>query len=119
MAIRKNLLIVDDSQVARMMIRGYIQDFHPDWQIDEASDAEQALLLLKSNEYHMATIDLNMPGMNGLELCEQIKVKDKNIRLILLTANIQKATQQKAEALQIEFVTKPVTEAKIRAMLAR
>lgn len=112
-----SMLVVDDSQVARMMIKGYSQDLRPDWQIHEAENGEKALSLAQDNHYQLITLDLNMPGMDGFELAQKIAEKQPQASLFVITANIQPAIQQKARERRLHFITKPVTEDKIRSMV--
>ena len=107
------ILVVDDSRVSRMLIRAIITHKDPQAEIIEASNGEEALEKVKSAQVTMATLDLNMPGMDGLVLASKLLEKFPNAKIGLLTANIQEAVRQKADALGIGFISKPITEEKI------
>lgn len=107
---RKTLLIVDDSRVARLMLRSFISALRPEWHIVEAEDGEKAIALTTTETPHYATLDYNMPGMNGMELAEVLAASFPQLKMTLLTANIQDPVQQRAAALGIDFVAKPITE---------
>ena len=111
------ILIVDDSRVSRMMINAIIRNTHADWRIEEAVNADDAMDKLKGISPMLAIIDYNMPGMDGLSLCEQIRQLSPDTRITLLTANVQDALRSKAEAMGIGFVGKPITEDKIKSLL--
>lgn len=104
------MLIVDDSRVARLMLRSIIGAMRPEWRIVEAENAEAAIALTTQDPPHYATLDYNMPGMNGMELAERLAASFPELKLVLLTANIQEPIRQRAATLGIHFVAKPITE---------
>ena len=115
----KTVLIVDDSRVARMKVRKLVAAAHPDWSIIEAGDGTEALEKTESNAVDLMTIDLNMPGMDGLTLATRLREKCPAAHMALLTANIQDSVRHRAEALGIDFITKPLTEDSILACISR
>lgn len=114
---KKILLVVDDSRVSRMMIRTFVLDKQPDWQILEATTGEEALKQLRENMPDYVSIDMNMPGMDGIEAAERIKQICPSAKIALLTANVQDSSRQKAQAHGIGFVAKPITAASIQQAL--
>lgn len=113
----KNIMIVDDSRVSRMMIKNIVVDQHQDWKIVEAGNAEEALKLCTEFTPDYFSVDLNMPGRDGLELIDLLKPKFKSAKFALLTANIQQATHVRAENLGVRSFNKPVTLESISQML--
>ena len=67
------VLIVDDSRLSRMMIRAFITQAHPDWTIIEASNGQEAIEKTATQTVDLMTIDLNMPGMDGFEMCKRVR----------------------------------------------
>lgn len=112
-----SVLVVDDSRMSRMMLTSIIKDLHPDWSVETAEDGKGALALATTKAFDIFTIDFNMPGMNGLELAEQLKLLFPNAKMALLTANVQDTIKGKAEALGIQFIPKPITTDKISAYI--
>ncbi|MEW4983952.1 MAG: response regulator [Cycloclasticus sp.] len=112
-----NVLIVDDSRMSRMMLTTIIKDAHPDWNIEPAEDGASALALASANSFDIFTIDFNMPGINGLELAEQLKPLFPKAKMALLTANVQDSIQAQAKTLGIDFIAKPITADKITAFV--
>ena len=112
-----NILIVDDSKVSRMLISNFIKDQRPDWLICEAANADEALQLVDNTNFNYASVDINMPGMDGLELTEQLRENHPLLRVCLLSANIQQASQQRAKELGAGFAKKPITEQCINAAI--
>jgi len=116
---QNSILVIDDSRMSRMMLSTIIKDLHPDWIIEAAEDAEAALKLTKTKSFDMFTIDFNMPGINGLELAEKLKVDFPSAKMALLTANIQDSIRNKAEAVGVEFIAKPITVEKVIAFVGQ
>ena len=65
----------------------------------------------------MGIFDLNMPGMDGLELAQAIKSQQPDTRIALLTANVQDSIRERAEAMGVSFFRKPITEKVITEIL--
>jgi len=114
----KTLLIVDDSKVSRMMLIALIKDKHPDLQLIEAEHAEDAQQKIEGKHIDYFSVDLNMPGLNGLELIKILKPKYPNSKFALFTANIQESTHEQANKLDILCVNKPITEESVSKMLS-
>ena len=106
----KTFLIVDDSMMTRMMVKTIVTEHFPEWEIISAKDAEDALNQVAEKDFDLATVDMNMPGMTGLELIPYLKKKQPNAKIALLTANIQQSIRDQAEKLGIEVMNKPVKE---------
>lgn len=119
MAADKQVLVVDDSRVARLMIRSIVSGVHPEWAITEAGDGDSALERLGETDFDLVILDYNMPGMDGLEVAAKMRERNPDVAISMLTANIQDSIQQKAAQLGVGFAKKPITEDKIRDILAR
>lgn len=112
------VLIVDDSRLSRLMIRTFIAQAHPDWRIIEASNGQEALEKTATQAVDLMTIDLNMPGMDGLTLAAQLQHNHPTAHITLVTANIQESVRHRAAAAGMGFIAKPVTADNILACLA-
>jgi len=116
----KVLVIDDDPQIRRVMrstltAHGY--------QVNDARSGEEGLEELRKSSYDLVLLDMNMPGMGGMETCRMIR-SSSEIAIIMLTVN--NAERQKVEALDAgadDYVTKPFSTpellARIRATLRR
>jgi CheY-like chemotaxis protein len=111
------LLIIDDSRVSRMMIKQLVASKHPDWNILEAADGEAGLQLCAENDIDYFSIDLNMPGIDGLKVIEQLQQNNSTRSMVLMTANIQEAIFKRALQLGASCIHKPITEESIGRML--
>jgi CheY-like chemotaxis protein len=84
----------------------------------EAGDGAAALALL--DDAHpdlLAVLDMNMPGMSGLNWPSGSAPAIPDMKLALLTANVQEAIQRRAAALGVRFFRKPIGEAVIADIL--
>jgi CheY-like chemotaxis protein len=114
----KQILIVDDSRVSRLMARQYILSLHAGWVVEEAASGEEALEKIASFTPALVLIDVNMPGMGGLAAAEQLRRRLPQAHISLLTANVQTATRSRAAEIGVGFMEKPVTEARIAQLIA-
>ncbi len=109
------ILIVDDSKLSRMVLKRQLNELGYS-EILEAEDGRKALELV--NECDVVFVDLLMPGMSGEELVEKIKRINENIKIIVLTANIQEKVKERMEKYGITyFVPKPITKEKIKKVI--
>ncbi len=109
----KVMLIVDDSRLSRMMSSAFVKEAQPTWKILEAEDGNKALEITQDKQIDYATIDMNMPGMDGICLGAKLRERFPKARLSMLTANVQSAVRKKAENAGLEFIEKPITKDKI------
>ena len=113
MTSQVNILIVDDTLLARAMLRKFVTKTKPNWQLLEAKDGNDALMKVNGKSIDVALIDYNMPGMTGLDLGRRLRERFPNIIMALVTANIQDYIADEARSLGIAFISKPVDEEKI------
>jgi len=107
----KVVLIVDDSIVSRMMVRGTVESFLPDVSIIEAKGGDHCLsLLTPESKIDIALFDYNMPGMTGIELISAVEKMISIPKRALLTANIQDEVKQQAEQAGVTFLNKPIDD---------
>lgn len=114
---KNTVLVVDDSRVSRLMARQFILSKQPTWSVIEAGTGEEALEKVRGLSPLLILIDVNMPGMGGVAAAEQLRAACPGSHISLVTANIQNATRQRANDLGIGFLEKPITEARIHALL--
>lgn len=84
----KRVLIVDDAIDLGRMLQDALKVMHPEIPITVVPSAEEALLELTRFSFDLLVTDLRLPGMNGLELIRKIRVRQPNIKVILMTALI-------------------------------
>ena len=115
---KMRVLIVDDSPLSREVLRRTLE-LDPRLTVaGEAKTGEEAVSQVRLLKPHLITMDLNMPGMGGMAAAEQLRQEWPAVPISLLTANVQTATRERAAALGLGFVEKPITEARIATLLA-
>jgi CheY-like chemotaxis protein len=113
-----NVLIVDDSKLARMVVSSTIRRIRPDWKLQEATSAQAALDAVAGGLVDVALVDFNMPGMDGLELLAKIRETHPKMPVALVSANLQDEILARTRELNASFVAKPVTDDTLGAFLS-
>ncbi|MEN6348767.1 MAG: response regulator [Syntrophomonas sp.] len=111
--MKRKILSVDDSAIARIMTKGGIEALG--YEFLEASDGQEALDVLanKGSEIALILLDWSMPGMNGLEFLIIIKADSryKEIPVMVVTTESEKTSIIKAIQLGVSnYLLKPFEE---------
>ena len=112
------VLIVDDSKLARMIMASAFRRIRPDWELSEATSAEEALGAISAGAIDIALIDFNMPGTDGLELLADIRKIRPSMPVAVVSANLQDEIIGRARELNAGFVAKPLTDDALGAFLS-
>ena len=81
----KKIIFVDDEIPILEMIEEYFDEFEG-YQIFTSNNGEEALEIIKRENISVIVTDIQMPVMNGLELCKAIRKFDQTVAIIALTA---------------------------------
>jgi two-component system chemotaxis response regulator CheY len=109
-----NVLVVDDSSLARRTLRQLLEDMGHT--VEEATDGAQAIERYFLNHHDLVILDMVMEGMYGLEVLMKFKQLNPDVRVIVVTADIQNTTKAEVRAAgAAALINKPV----IRDELAR
>jgi len=120
MSKAKILIVDDEPQLRRVMsttlvANGYI--------VEQARTGEEALNKLREQKYDLVLLDLNMPGIGGLETCREIRWSCDVAIIILSVRNTEKDKVQALDSGADDYVSKPFSTpellARIRAALRR
>lgn len=107
----QKLLIVDDEAHIRMLIEQTLEDLEDEGvELLFAENGEQALQLIQKEKPNLVFLDVMMPKMNGMEVCQKVKkeLKLENVYIILLTAKGQEVDRQKGLDMGADrYMTKP------------
>ena len=109
------VLIVDDEAAIRRALRPPLAELG--FQITEASRGEEALQLLHANPVDVVLLDINMPGIGGIETLRRIRAFAPRLPVLMVT--VRDGEEEKVEALELgadDYVTKPFS---IKELLAR
>jgi CheY-like chemotaxis protein len=113
-----NVLIVDDSKLARMVVMSALRRIRPDWNAIEATSAKEAISAVENKDVQIALIDFNMPGTDGLELVARLRKTDPEMPIAVVSANLQDEIIARARELNAAFVGKPLTDEALGAFLS-
>ena len=116
------LLIVEDDSALRRSLRTTLGVLG--FEVGEASNGEDALARLRMVDYEAVLLDINMPGIGGIETCRRIRHIFTRLPILMLT--VRDSEDDKVEALEVgadDYVTKPFQTreltARIRAAIRR
>jgi len=103
---RGKVLIVDDEASLRRALRVTLASLG--FEVGEASTGEQALALLGADHYDVVLLDIEMPGIGGIETCKEIKRLSPRPVVLMLT--VRDSEEDKANAFEAgadDYFTKP------------
>jgi len=78
------ILVVDDEYNIRLLYKEELQD--EGYEVSLAANAEEAFQAIEENLPDLITLDIKMPGMNGIEFLRKFKEGEKDIPVILCSA---------------------------------
>ncbi len=93
------ILIADDHEIVRRGLSSLLGDALPEAQLVEASDGLAALAQLDAEPFDLAVLDLNMPGMSGLDVLEDSRRRHPDTAVIVLTVFSEDAHAVRAYSL--------------------
>jgi two-component system KDP operon response regulator KdpE len=109
------ILLVDDESAIRRALRPPLLELG--FQVADVSRGEDALQVLHSGAFDVVLLDVNMPGIGGLETLRRMRALAPRLPIIMLT--VRDAEEEKVEALELgadDYVTKPFST---RELIAR
>lgn len=101
-----NILIVDDEEGIRTSLGAYLR--LEGYQVGSAASGKEAIEALRETKYNIVLLDINMPGMDGLETLRAIKAIDFSIQVIMMTAySTFDKTMKSLEYGATDYILKP------------
>ncbi|MCR6110609.1 response regulator transcription factor [Bacillus sp. A301a_S52] len=121
MADEAKILVVDDEERIRRLLKMYLE--REEYDVDDAENGEKALQMALDTDYDLIVLDLMMPGIDGIEVCEEIR-KHKATPIIMLTAKGEETNRvQGFEAGTDDYIVKPFSPRevvlRVKALLRR
>jgi len=115
------ILVVDDEDRIRRLLKMYLE--RENFMIEEAANGQEALEMALENEYDAILLDIMMPEMDGIEVCEEIR-KEKTTPIIMLTAKGEESNRvQGFEVGADDYIVKPFSPRevvlRVKAILRR
>jgi two-component system response regulator MtrA len=115
------LLLVEDDLDLAAAVKMALED--EGWQVEHAADGETGLRRAESGEHELAILDVRLPGINGFDLCRQLR-RSSNMPVLFLTARASET--DKVVGLELggdDYLAKPFgmreLRARVRALLRR
>jgi len=109
------ILVVDDESAIRRALRPPLVELG--FQVVDATRGEEALQMLRGGGFDVVLLDVNMPGIGGIETLRRIRSFAPRLPVLILT--VRDAEAEKVEALELgadDYVTKPFS---MRELIAR
>lgn len=107
----KKILVIDDFADIRKMFCYALED--TPYSVDTAASGKKGIVLHRKNKYDLIFLDLNMPGMNGVEVLYKIRKFDKEVPVYIVTAFYQEFIEGLTLAnncgLKFEVINKPIS----------
>ena len=103
---QSRVLVVDDEPSIRRALHTTLSGLG--FEIEEAAGGEQAVSFVRSGHYNAALLDINMPGMGGIEACRAIRRLSPQLPILMLT--VRDNPDDKIDALDAgadDYITKP------------
>ena len=102
----KFILIVDDNRINQVVTKRILEKRN--FICDVAEDGYQAIKMAKKKDYDLILMDVNMPGITGLEACEKIRKFNTKVPVVALTAvEIEEIREEIFKAGMTDIIVKP------------
>ena len=115
-AMKYNVLVIEDNRDIAHLVQLHLKDIQCD--SDIATDGEHGLALFNQHDYDLVVLDLMLPGMDGLDVCRQLRAQPGYVPILMLTA---KATElDRVLGLEVgadDYLTKPFSIAELVARI--
>jgi len=111
----KKILIIEDNRDLAYLLEGHLRDLA--FQVDLSFDGIAGLAKADSDNYDLVILDLMLPGLDGVEICQRLRRKSSYVPILMLTA--KSSEMDRVVGLEVgadDYVTKPFS---IRELLAR
>ncbi|MDX1295740.1 MAG: DNA-binding response regulator, partial [Sulfurimonadaceae bacterium] len=112
-----NALYVEDDPIVAEQTRTLLENYFST--VYYCSNAEDGLKVLEEQPVHLLITDIELPGMNGLELCETIRKSNNQMPIFITTMHNHKDLLMKAVKLNlVDYLVKPITVSNITESLS-
>jgi CheY-like chemotaxis protein len=113
------ILLVDDSNLVRTLVKNRLAGLNPSWEISEARTGSEALDQIVILKPEVAMLDLSLPDMLGETLARQIRQLSPITKIVLCSITEERLLTQVAEHVGADaFISKTASTEEFRATLA-
>ncbi|MFY8350145.1 response regulator [Pseudoalteromonas sp. SSM20] len=111
------VLVCDDSLIARKQVVRFFKS-HDDFVVSQAQNGQEALDLLRQQEFGLLCLDLTMPVMDGLGVLANLKAENIHLHTVIISADIQPEMKQRvADYGVLGFIEKPFKDEAFSSLL--
>lgn len=111
-------ILVDDEMLALQHLKKKLGELGTVEVVDTFSNAESFLNVMEQLDFQVAFLDIEMPGLDGLDLAKIIKEWNKNIYIVFVTANRNYAIQA-FELQSLDYLLKPILKYRLEKTIIR
>jgi two-component system, OmpR family, KDP operon response regulator KdpE len=116
MTSQGRILITDDEPDLRRALNGTLHALG--FEITEAANGEQAVERMETGRFHAVLLDINMPGIGGIEACRRLRRIAPGLQILMLTVRDSEGDKVRAlDAGADDFITKPFSIPELAARL--
>ena len=120
----KKILIADDEQPLRLLVRATLEDESGEgrYEIIEAADGNEALEMARKERPELILLDIQMPGLSGLEVCKMLKDDPvtSDLMIVMLTARGQQSDRERGFAAGADdYFAKPFSPLELLQLVDR
>lgn len=106
----KRILVIDDDKSVRLSFKMALEDRQ--LYIDTAESGEIGIEMMAAQKYDLVFLDLQMPGMNGIQTLRGLKKIDENVPVFIVTAFhrefLSRLKEAEKDGIEFEIVNKPL-----------
>jgi len=112
---KRSILVIDDTPEDIAILNEELKD---DYRVQAATDHETAMQILRSTPPDLILLDVMMPGMDGYQLCRELKAESSTSHIPVIFVTAKDAAENEAAGFSlgcVDYITKPVNPALVKA----
>jgi len=116
--VRARVLVADDEPSIRFVLRESLEE--EGCEVVDVADGDSALAELSARRFHVAFLDIRMPGLTGLELLDRLTTLGTGVAVVIMTA--QNTFENAVEAMKrgaLDYLVKPFGIAEVKALVTK
>jgi DNA-binding NarL/FixJ family response regulator len=90
------MLVVEDGVKVGEIMTGFLRFWFPEFQVENAISGEEAVNVALLRKHRVMLMDINLPGMNGIEATRKIKELDPTVVIVIVTIHGSNRYQEEA-----------------------
>ena len=115
----ERILVIDDEPDMLILMSMIIEE-NTEWEVETTNNPSEGLKMAMESDYDLVIADLKMPGLDGLEVFEELKEMNPDIPVIIITAygSLEIADEARSKGVA-DFITKPFRKDTILFTMSR